>query len=247
MSHARWWDFAAPLMAGAREVFAVDPFGHGDSDWLDSADYGFGRQVGETRAVANGIGGGAWVVAGHSRGGLVAALLAARWEAWVQAVVLVEVPIEPASRRLVRVGRLFRAMTQPSFATLEEAIRSFRVFPDGHTARPEVIAYLAHESMRARPEGGYTTKFDWRSFGRETPRCESLVDFRSTLRRIRCPVLCVRGAGSPILTAAQLGEMAELIPRGETVEIVNATHHPHVENPEAVAGEITRFLEHNGL
>jgi pimeloyl-ACP methyl ester carboxylesterase len=243
MSHARWWDFVAPRIAARRgEVFAMDPSGHGDSAWRDPPDYNIDDQLHEVRSATTTLRAGPWALGGHSRGGLVAASLAATCEPWIRALVLIDVPLQPTDPRLVRAGRRFRAFAQPKFATLDEAVRSFRVFPDHHRGAPTVIAHLARESVRRNTDGSYTTKFDWRFFRPDTPRRLTFGNFDEMLRRMKCPVLCIRGAGSTILTAEQLRRMSALIPQAETVEIPDSTHHPHIENPEAVADAIVGFL-----
>jgi pimeloyl-ACP methyl ester carboxylesterase len=243
MSHARWWDFAAPRIAALRgEVFAMDPSGHGDSDWLNPPSYSSDDQLHEVCSATATLCAGPWAIGGHSRGGLLAASLAATCEPWIRALVLVDVPAQPTDPRLVRAGRRFRAFTQPRFGSFDEAVRSFRVFPDHHRGAPAVIAHLARESVRRNSDGSYTTKFDWRFFQPDTPCRPTFGNFDETLRRIECPVLCVRGTGSTILTAEQLRLMSALIPQAEAVEIPDSTHHPHIENPEAVADAIVGFL-----
>jgi pimeloyl-ACP methyl ester carboxylesterase len=242
LSHARWWDFAAPAIATTREVFAMDPFGHGDSDWLDPPDYSFDDQLEQIRTVATELSSGPWVIGGHSQGALLSAALAARCEPWIRAVVLVDIPLRPRSPQLKRAGQRFRATTQPRFRTLEDALESFRVFPEPHRAAPEVVAHLARESVREEPDGSYTTKFDWRFFRSKAPRTSIFEGFEDLLRRIECPVLCVRGADSTILSVEEIGTLATLIAHADVVEIPNATHHPHVENPAALAEAIVHFL-----
>ncbi len=70
-STCRIWDFVAPLLARTRRVVALDQRGHGESDKPD-APYDFETVVDDARAVAQSLGLGPLIVAGHSWGGNVA-------------------------------------------------------------------------------------------------------------------------------------------------------------------------------
>jgi len=243
LSHARWWDFVAPHLATARRVFAMDPLGHGDSDWLEPPTYGPHGQVREIGAVMSTCASGRWIIVGHSHGGLLAAVIAGTDPSRVRAIVLVDIPPVPTTPRLIRAGRRFRATGQPRFETRDAARASFRVFPDHHRAAPEVIEHLARQSVRQGPDGSYTTKFDWRFFRPQGSGRPFFDDFDQVLQRIACPSLCIRGEHSTILSAESLHRMAAIIPGAETAEIPDSTHHPHIENPLALARAISAFAE----
>jgi pimeloyl-ACP methyl ester carboxylesterase len=59
---------------------------------------------------------------------------------------------------------------------------------------------------------------------------------------IRCPTLLVRGEHSPVLAPAAARQLADRIGQSELVVIGDGAHDLGVEQPEAVAAEVLRFL-----
>lgn len=257
MAHARWWDLVGPRLSALGEVFAIDRRGHGDSDWADAARYGWERDLLDAETVLSLLSRNAWIVIGHSQGGLQAVYLAARQRVPIAALVLVDVPFHPASPRLMRAGSTFVKIRQPRFSKLETAIESFRPFPGGDRLPEAVRRYVGEHSFKRTEDGFYTSKFHWQVF--KGPRREGgthtgvshapapleqnpLSRFESAVAELEVPLLWLRGAESTILTADDLAELGALVPNGRTVEVSGATHNPHLENPAAVADAIHDFL-----
>jgi 3-oxoadipate enol-lactonase len=75
--------------------------------------------------------------------------------------------------------------------------------------------------------------------------CEALArhDVRSRLGEIAAPVLAVWGDLDAVTPAASLREIAEGVQNGTAAGIPDASHLAPVDDPAAVARELTRFLE----
>jgi pimeloyl-ACP methyl ester carboxylesterase len=243
MVHARWWDLVAARLAERFRVLALDLPGHGDSPWLEPRRYTTRLEVEIVSALMAHDGSASWALGGHSRGALVASVVAARGAQPPARLVLVEMPLVPVSPRLMRAGHRLRTLRQPDYATAEEGIAAFKLFPGDSTAPPEVIRHVAEHSLRRQANGRYTSKYDWRFFRDRGPDGEAaLLDFPALLSEIRCPTLVVRGEASTILTAAEHAEMVGRLPAGSGVVIAGSAHNPHVENPAATADALTAFL-----
>ena len=187
---------------------------------------------------------GPWVLAGHSQGGLLAADVAVRSRANLAALVLIDVPLDPAGPRLRRTGESLRKVPQLRYPTLEDATRAFRPFPLPHRVPAPVLAELARHSFRPTDDGGWTSKFHWKMFQRARgDTANPLEGFPERLRAIGVPTLCLRGAESAILPPDEHAEQVARIPRGRGREIPGGTHHLHVEHPEVVARAIDAFLD----
>lgn len=243
MAHARWWDFVAPLLACGTAVYALDRRGHGDSEWTDPERYGWERDLRDVEAAMHELAHRAWVVVGHSQGGLLGVHLATRGNARVVGLVLVDVPLHPTSPRLMRAGRAFHRIPQLRYPSLDDAVRRFQPFPTPHLIRADRLRYLARHSFRPTGDGGFTSKFHWKTYQRERTREGSpLADFAERVRAIDVPVLSLRGESSSILSRAEHEELIGCLARGRGVEIADATHSLHAEQPEAVAREVDGFV-----
>jgi pimeloyl-ACP methyl ester carboxylesterase len=243
MAHARWWDFVAPLLAPVARVFALDRRGHGDSDWAPPDCYGWGRDLLDTETAMAVLDDRPWTLVGHSQGGLQAVSLALRGNAAIRALVLVDVPLHPASRRLMKAGRSFTRIRQVRYPSLEAAVRGFRPFPMPHHIPEPLLRYIARASFKPSDDGAFTSKFDWQVFqqnhrARENP----LADFPGQVASLPMPALALRGDESTILTADDHAQMVASLRKGTGRVVPHATHSLHAEAPDAVAGAIREFL-----
>ena len=243
MGHARWWDLVAPAMADLVHPFALDRRGHGDSDWAEPGDYGWERDLRDVEEVMRRLSPLPWVVAGHSQGGLLAVHLTARGNVPIRELILLDVPLEPQSPSLQRAGRAFQRIPQLRYPTLEQAMRRFQPFPPAHRVPPAVLDYLARHSFKPIDDGALTSKFHWKSYQRDRSReGNPLAEHGARLRAIDVPVLSVRGADSTILTHDDQQELLRRLPSGRGVEIADATHSLHAEQPAAVVAALRDFL-----
>jgi pimeloyl-ACP methyl ester carboxylesterase len=59
---------------------------------------------------------------------------------------------------------------------------------------------------------------------------------------IRCPVLAVQGQEDPYGTMAQIREIARLVPKTLLLELENCAHSPHKDQPEKLVASVTDFI-----
>ena len=242
MAHARWWDPVAERIADRLHVFAVDLPGHGDSPWLDPPRYAH-VELPVVAALLRTLAPGPWTLGGHSNGGLLAVVTATDDPGPIGALVLVDIPRDPAAPALVRSGRGFRRMPQPRWSSHDEAIAAFKLFPRDGSAAPEVLRRLGTHSVRADGDGAWTSKFDWRYFrGRDPQAPNPYRGFPERLRRIACRTLVVRGERSSIQTADDHADLLARIPDATGVVVAGSGHNPHVERPDETADAIARFV-----
>jgi pimeloyl-ACP methyl ester carboxylesterase len=118
------------------------------------------------------------------------------------------------------------------------------------TRRPRNSANAFHASRRrsrsewgTRPDGDRRVwKFDPLHQTR-SPQPASVAQARAFWRRVRCPVLYVERAESTLrLTGDDVAERLAAL-RAERTVIAGAGHHPHLEQPAALADVLIAFLE----
>lgn len=243
MAHARWWDLVAPALREVARPYALDRRGHGDSAWAEPGAYGWERDLRDIEDVMRQLDPRPWSVAGHSQGGLLAVHLASCGKVPIRDLILVDVPLEPQSPRLLRAGRAFQRIPQIHYPSLEHAVRGFQPFPSPHRIAPDVLDYLARHSFKQVEGGAFTSKFHWKSYQRDRSReGNPLADHGARLAALAMPVLSLRGGESPILSAAEQAELVGRLRAGRGVEIPAATHSLHAEQPALVARAIAGFL-----
>lgn len=235
-AHARWWDFVVEQLGDRFRCLALDLRGHGDSPWPASLDYRLEAHAADVAAVIAALDLRRVALIGHSFGGFVAMASAAQLDTALSGLVIVDSRAR-INDRSARFLDALRKLPHPSYASLDEAMRRFRLLPAAHAARPEILAHVIQHGMVQKPDGTWTLKFDRRAMS-GTPA----QDFSPALAAVRCPLLAVRGEHSDIVSPSALAEFPAANPRAVTAEIAGAYHHVMLDNPDALADVIREFL-----
>jgi pimeloyl-ACP methyl ester carboxylesterase len=218
---ATMWDAIRPAVESAGyEVVAPD---------LPGTDVELGFDVWAPRVLA--LVEGPLVPVGSSMGGYLSFELWRQAPDRIAAMALLGTRATPDSseQRLARddsIRLLGEAGRQPFWEDLAP-----KVFADG--VDPEVVA-RAREIVLRQPITGLVAT-------QETIR--DRPDSRPTLATIDVPVLVVVGDDDRLTPPADSEAMAEALPRSRLVRVPDAGHLLVLEQPEAVAGELVRFLE----
>jgi pimeloyl-ACP methyl ester carboxylesterase len=235
-AHARWWDFAAERLVDRFRCLALDLRGHGDSAWPASLDYRLEAHAADVASVIDALDLHGVALVGHSFGGFVAMASAAQTGDALSALVIVDSRAR-ISERSARFLDALRKLPHPRYASLEDAMRRFRLLPAAHAARPEILEHVIRHGMFQKPDGTWTLKFDRRAMS-GTPA----QDFFPALAAVRSPLLAIRGEHSDIVSPSALAEFPAANPQAVTAEIAGAHHHVMLDNPNALADVIGKFL-----
>jgi len=104
----------------------------------------------------------------------------------------------------------------------------------------EVARHMAEHGTRAEG-GGRVWKFD-PLHQTTSPQPYYVAQARAFWRRVACPVLYIEGSDTPLrLPASDLDERLAIL-RAERAVIQGSGHHPHLEQPEALAEVLIEFL-----
>jgi pimeloyl-ACP methyl ester carboxylesterase len=218
-------DFAP--MSAAAQVIYLDLRGHGRSEWGDPASFGFEVCADDVRAFCETLGIARPVVYGHSMGGFVAMLYAARHPSHASALVLQSTMARFDLARLVGGFRTFggeavAGLAERSFSggdpvSDEEWDRVFAVFGPRVPEEEELARRIQNPEVNAH--------------GVALLRTFDVVD---QLSNVDCRTLVCVGALDPVTPVAAAHEIADALPDGiATLEVIDgAGHFPWKDAPD---------------
>ncbi len=239
-----WRPTAAALTDACRPI-ALDLRGHGASRcdlpvarWAEMAD--------DVERLAGLEGWSGLVIAGHSLGGGVGALLALERPDLVDALLLIEAPLKPPSgpsggnaNQMVEVA-LRRRYEWPSRTAAAEHLRARSPYDAWH---PEVFAGFVDSGLRAVGNDG-TVQL---ACARETEAAVftggGTAELWSALPELDCPVWIGRGAGSRGLHSTTDPEAASQPRRAYEWVAEGSGHFAPLERPEWVEAMVREALE----
>ena len=231
-AHHMWWHAVVALLAPHWRLVLLDLSGHGDSGHRADG-YHDAIWCDDVLAVVAAVGGEAPVLVGHSMGGRIALVAAARQPDLVAGVVMVDsvVRVEGAGPNLAwEPHRPARTL-----GTFDEAVSRFRVKPE-QPVPAQLLAPVASYSLR-QVEDGWTWKHDQRGL---PAMSHDLV--AEAFASIRVPVRFVRAELSSVTEGVD-DALRVLDPAGAVqIHIAPGSHHHVViEDPDLCAGLVDRL------
>lgn len=224
-------------------VIAFDQRGRGRSDWDPGRNYYTADYVRDLLAVVDRLGLDRFDLLGHSMGGINALVFAASHPHRVGKLVIEDAG-PGAFESSVGAERIRHelANTPVAFASWEEATAFMRVL------RPTVSEAAREQRLRSmlRPDaaGGFTWQYDHAGITqtRLDPDPARVVDLEPVVRRIQAPTLVIRGGRSDYLQPAMVARMRTLNPGITAVDIADAGHYVHDDQPAAFCEAVRGFL-----
>lgn len=236
MGHAREWDAAIDLLAPVHEIWALDQRGHGLSDWAE--DYARSTMAEDLIAWLEATGLQDPVVMGHSMGGTVALLAAARRPELFGRLVIVDVAPTPAQGDLQAWLREYlEELGSASYATVEEALA---VRSGGPRARPELVRRFVEHNLDRGEDGRLRWRFDARGLVGSLESI-SVPALWEAIDAVRCPVLLLRGEHSLELPVDLADQMVRRLGEARLGTVTGAGHDVAQEQPEQVAQAVRGF------
>ncbi len=234
--NAHWFDFVADGFTADYHVRALDQRGHGDSAWAEPPDYRYTRYAADVGEVADKLDLQDFVLVGHSMGGLVSLVYAATCPGRAKALIVVDSTLRSSPERVAALHAVGNREGS-SYATREAFLERFRLRPEGTTAVPEIIRYLAERGGRQGADGRWRHKFDRNVYSRR-----ELIEIMPLWDHIRIPTLLVKGGLSDRITPDILEEIRRRCPHVELAEVPGSDHHVTLDNPPGFVTAVQAFL-----
>lgn len=254
--HSHSFDDLARALRDAYHVYAVDLRGHGDSE--TTPYYAFGHFVLDLRNLVQALRLERPVLVGHSMGGEVVASYAGAFPDVPDRIVMIEglgPPPLDMDREVDWTIEGFRRIDRarqgtPGFTDLEAAYRRLRSRnPRLGEAQARRLAALG---TRLREDGLLEWKFDPMLCTLAVSGTFNLEYQKAFWRRITAPALIVHGAesgefwherpGARYLEPEELAARLAAFRNATLVEIPEAGHMVHFDQPAALAAAIRGFL-----
>jgi esterase len=239
--HAHAWDDVARALSTTYRVIAVDQRGRGESDWAPDGDYSMQAFVRDIAGLCEALDLESIALVGHSMGGRNGIMFAATYPERVTTFIVVDVGPEVAPEGAARIrDEVIRSPER--FHSLDDAVALAR--QENALASHEVIRRRLEFQTMPHADSGITWRYD--PVIREQVRMNTRAkppDLWEMWRRIKCPVLIVRGAETDVLSPEILERMTTVRSDFETVQVARAGHTVFEDNPADFVVVVSRWLD----
>lgn len=244
LGYGRIWEWMAEAMGDQFHIYAPDQRGHGQSDKAEG-DYSAQEYAEDLCLFMQELGIGRAVLVGHSLGGRVAQVFAARYPERVAALGLIAGP---------HLSNFYG--TRDSARAILEGVHGTIHYPEEFGSKEEAYAFMrsrkpwTHDpdaALNHRIEHNFVHVDD----GRLIPRYDNVrvaqglahltYNLRPYAERVECPVLILRASSGDALTREQADEVAGFWRNARVVD-VEGHYALQLENPLGAAKAITTFL-----
>ena len=227
---AHGFDIFSRAVADEYRVLALDLLDHGDSE-KPTRPVGLGEHAEVVRGAYTQLGFSPNTLIGHSIGGIIGMVLAAKYLEDLEGLVLVDIAPFKMDR-----PRAPRPAPPESFADEEEARAYIRQRYPRMTY--EAVENRLKHAFKRSPDG----RFRLKGVGGAL-RGGLSVDLWQFVEQIRTPTLLLIGEESTLVTPDTSERMRSLIPDFKVVTVEGATHMVPQDKPRAFEREVRAFLK----
>ncbi len=244
MGYAMNWRRIIKGLEDTERVLTFDQRGHGKS-WKPLTGYAAEDFADDVYLITEELGWDRFILVGHSMGGRNALQFAAKFPEKVEKLVIEDIGPEGDPSAVDYYRWLFSIVPTPFETKLkakEFFMNEFRVLSKGKTENPDTLGSYLYSNLIETEDG----KVDWR-FSKEAMIMTVLQgrakDRWNELRGLPMPTLIIRGETSKELSREVFRQMTLSNPRVEGIEISNAGHWVHSDQPEEFLKAIRKFTD----
>lgn len=244
MGYAMNWRRIVTGLGSQEQVLTYDQRGHGKS-WKPLTGYAAEDYADDLFLITQELGWEQFILVGHSMGGHNALEFAHKFPEKVSKLVIEDIGPDGATTAIDYYKWLFSIIPTPfenKLKAKEFFLNDFKPFIKGKTENPDTLGQYLYSNLIETEAG----KADWR-FSKEamllTVTQGRAKDRWNEFRSLPMPTLVIRGANSKELRKEVYDKMLLSNPRVQGVEIPNAGHWVHSEQPEEFLRAIRKFTD----
>lgn len=240
-SYAATWEPVAQELARDHWVLALDFRGRDQSEWDPERRYFAETYVADVEEWVRQLGLRRFTLVGHSMGGTIGYVYAARHPDEVTRLVVEDIgPGSSSSTEGADRVRHEMTSTPESFPTLEAAREFWRQTRSG---MPDAAIQSRVDHTLDEVDGRWVWRLDMAGIAaaRLSGDPTQGIDLWACVESLQCPTLVVRGADSDFLAEATCAEMAARQPLLTWQTIAAAGHYVHDDNPADYIEVVGRF------
>jgi pimeloyl-ACP methyl ester carboxylesterase len=238
-----WKRTAAVLARHGYFALSVDLRGHGDSSWSPGGDYGIDRFAADVRTLSSHFARKP-VLIGASLGGIASLIAEGEAEPSIAAaLVLVDITPRVDAAGIERIRGFMASHLDAGFATLEEAADAITAYLP-HRPKPKSLDGLV-KNLRRGPDGRLRWHYDPMFVHGLARHDDHMREQRQSAaaRRLRVPVLLVRGGASELVSEAAAREFVALVPEANYVDVRGAGHMVAGDVNDVFTKAVVQFLD----
>lgn len=230
-SSAMWFRLA-PLLARDFRVILMDNRGVGQSDGLNALVHRVPDMASDIAAVMDAAGEDTCHLAGLSMGGMIAQEFAVSHPKRLRSLILMATNCGSTHAALAP-REVWQLLFNKSKVSAEEALALMRPHTYAASTNADLIdedhlVRVAHHPGKREYEAQLYGLIGWSSFGR--------------LSRIQSPTLVMHGQEDALIPPQNGRILRDNIPGAQLVELKNASHWLHTDQPKRCALEIRKFV-----
>jgi pimeloyl-ACP methyl ester carboxylesterase len=232
--NAHIWDHVVSRLPEGIRVVALDQRGHGRSTWAVPPAYSCDDYVSDLDAVVNTLHLEDIVLMGHSMGALHATRYASLRPDKVKGLIHADIEPCPPEWNKKYLYKLYHDLPT-CYNSIEEYVEWMRT--NSPHAEQGLLHNIASFSIDQEEDGTFKSQYD-----REVLYHFDRYDLWPCLGDIVCPTLVIRGRESRVMSRQAAEAMSHAIPECRFVEIPEAAHPVHTDNPAGFQRAVYEFL-----
>jgi esterase len=237
--NAHTWDVICLALRPRFRCYALDLRGHGDSEWSPNLRYGLDEYARDLAAFIEERSLEHVVLVGSSLGGLVSLRYASDHAFKLALLVIVDIGPTLLEDGTIRIRQFMsQAVESQTFDAFVAQAAAFNPKRDLTLLRSNLF-----HNLRQWPDGSWAWKYDRRHRGRWPRAVEAQrLQLWEGVGRIDCDTLVLRGGRSDVFSALNAEELSRSLPNGSWLEVPEAGHTIHADNPAGFLAGIDPLL-----
>lgn len=241
MGYGSNWRKIVSTLEKTDQILTFDQRGHGRS-WKPLTGYAPDDYADDLFLITEELGWNRFILVGHSMGGRNALAFAAKYPEKIEKLVIEDIGPDPIMSSIQYYQDMLASVPTPFQTKLQAKEYMLNEWPKKTTIRENVmvLANYLYSNLEEKENGSV----DWR-FSKEgimsTVIQGRAKDAWDELRRLSIPTLVIRGESSKELSSEVFQRMLVANPRIQGIEVSNAGHWVHADQPQEFARILSEF------